>query len=81
MLTPDERRALTISTFAAACLCFAPAQIVSGVALLIVSGILHLRDQRLLRLSEAAAPPVALAGTPEPAEGAQEAGARSTPAP
>ncbi len=81
MLTPDERRALTLSIFAAACLCFAPAQIVSGVALLIVAGIVHLWDQRLLRREEAAVPAVSLGVTPEAAADAQEAEARSTPVP
>ena len=53
MLTPGERNALVVSTFTAACLCLAPAEIVSGVALLVASGILHLWDQRLLRLEGA----------------------------
>jgi prepilin signal peptidase PulO-like enzyme (type II secretory pathway) len=54
MLDPTERRALTLSVFAASCLCFAPGQIVSGAFLLLVSFVLWRWDQKLLRREEAA---------------------------
>lgn len=54
MLSPIERRALFLSVFTAACICFAPAQIVSGVALLLLSALLYRWDQALLRKEAAA---------------------------
>jgi hypothetical protein len=47
MLTPGQRRALSLSTFAAACLAMAPAQVVSAAALLVVSWLIHVYDRRL----------------------------------
>jgi hypothetical protein len=49
MLTPGQRRALSLSAFAAACLAMAPAQIVSAAALLAVSWLIHAYDRRLAR--------------------------------
>jgi hypothetical protein len=53
MLDATERRALTFSTFAAACICFAPAEIVSGVALLLASLALMRWDGRVTAREEA----------------------------
>jgi hypothetical protein len=55
MLDATERRALTYTTFAAACLCFAPAEVVSGVTLLLVSVALLRWDGRVTAREEAAA--------------------------
>jgi hypothetical protein len=49
MLTPGERRALTLSVFAAACLAMAPAQVVSAAALLLASWLIHRYDVRCSR--------------------------------
>ncbi len=58
MLDATERKALTLSTFTAACVCFAPAEIVSAVLLLIASMALYRWDQRVLRReAEATAAP------------------------
>lgn len=46
VLHPTERRALTLSTFVAACICFAPGQVVSGAFLLLVSLLLFRWDRR-----------------------------------
>jgi hypothetical protein len=55
MLDATERKALTLSTFAAACLCFAPGQVVSGAFLLVVSILLWRWDQKhLAREAQAA---------------------------
>lgn len=67
-LSATERKALTLSAFAGACICFAPGQIVSGAFLLLVSGLLWRWDQRLLRREQAEA---------KQAEGATVAGAPS----
>jgi hypothetical protein len=56
MLDATERRALTATTFTAACICFAPAQIISGAVLLAAALLLHLYDQRMLRRENVAAP-------------------------
>jgi hypothetical protein len=45
MLTATERKAITLSTFAAACICFAPAEFVSGTLLLIAAAVLYYRDR------------------------------------
>lgn len=47
MLDPTERRALTFSAFAAACICFAPGQVVSGLILLLISFLLWRWDRRV----------------------------------
>jgi hypothetical protein len=67
MLDANERKALTLSAFAGACLCFAPAEFISGGLLLLLSGLLYLWDLRMLRREAAAAPaPVAALGpTPD----------------
>ncbi|MFT3767713.1 MAG: hypothetical protein QM820_19845 [Minicystis sp.] len=54
MLDATERKALTLSAFAASCLCFAPGQIVSGAVLLLAAVLLWRWDQRLLREAEEA---------------------------
>lgn len=59
MLDATERKALTLSAFAAACICFAPGQVVSGAFLLLVSFFLWRWDQKLLRREEAAQAPAA----------------------
>lgn len=46
VLQPTERRALTLSAFVAACICFAPGQVVSGAFLLLVSLLLYRWDRR-----------------------------------
>jgi hypothetical protein len=74
-LDPTERKALVLATFVAASICFAPAQIISGVMLLVASFLLHRWDQAMLR-KEAAAQPAATtaaplgtpSGAPEPPE-------------
>lgn len=47
MLNATERKALVLTTFAAACLCFAPAEIVSAMLLLVASLALYRWDQRV----------------------------------
>jgi len=80
MLDATERKALTLTTFTAACVCFAPAEIVSGVALLIASLLLYRWDQRVLA-REAAAAVTMGAPSPDPgAEGAAPAPAAESPA-
>lgn len=49
MLNASERKTLTLTVFAAACVCFAPAEIVSGAFLLLVSLLLFRWDQRVTR--------------------------------
>jgi hypothetical protein len=66
MLDATERKALTLSTFTAACVCFAPAEIISGVALLIAAMALHQWDQRMLRREAEAAAAAALGDLPRP---------------
>jgi hypothetical protein len=69
-LDPTERRVLVLTTFTAACICFAPAQIISGVLLLVVSFLLHQYDQAMLRKEAALAPAVTMGdplGTPSSA--------------
>lgn len=56
MLNATERKALTLATFAASCICFAPGQVVSGLFLLLVSGLLWRWDQKLLRREQATPP-------------------------
>jgi hypothetical protein len=65
MVNATERRALMLTTFTAACICFAPAEIISAVLLLIASGLLYRWDQKLRR-QEAETPPHPQA-TPAPA--------------
>ena len=57
MLNATERKALTLTTFTAACVCFAPAEVVSGFVLLIASVLLYRWDLGMLRREAAAAPP------------------------
>lgn len=47
--SPLERKALVLSTFAASCICFAPAEMVTGVVLLIAFGLLYRWDLKLSR--------------------------------
>jgi hypothetical protein len=70
-LDATERRALTATTFSAACVCFAPAEIISGVVLLVAAFLLYRWDQRLLRQEAAAAG----AAAPPPPAPAADAGA------
>ncbi len=65
MLDATERKALTLTTFTAACVCFAPAEIVSGVALLLASLLLYQWDQRVLAREAAASAAGARAEAPE----------------
>jgi hypothetical protein len=58
MLNATERRTLTLTTFASACLCFAPAEFVSGILLLVASGGLYFWDQAALRREAAAGEPL-----------------------
>jgi hypothetical protein len=46
MLTATERKALTMSVFAGSCICFSPAEFVSGTVLLIVAAVLYFRFRR-----------------------------------
>jgi hypothetical protein len=65
-LDAAERRALTLGVFTGACICFAPAQIISGLVLLLVSVLLYRWDQRILkREADAAAQAVAHSAKPE----------------
>jgi hypothetical protein len=60
MLDATERKALTLSTFVAACIAFMPAEILSGLVLLSVSAALFEWDRVVTRREEAAsaaAPP------------------------
>jgi hypothetical protein len=70
MLTATEKKALTLTTFAAACICFAPAEFVSGTMLLIASAVLYWRiwphDERGGPTSAPALEPRASASGPEP---------------
>jgi len=62
MIDATERRALTLSVFTSACLCFAPAEFISGAVLLLVSLALYTWDSALTRREAAAReqhPPVA----------------------
>lgn len=61
MLDATERKALTLCVFAGACLCFAPAEFISGGLLLLLSGALYVWDLRTLRREAAAAPAPAAA--------------------
>lgn len=54
MLDATERKALTLSTFVAACICFMPAEILSGVALLVVSAVLFEYDRVMTHREDAA---------------------------
>jgi hypothetical protein len=64
MLNATERKALTLTTFVAACVCFAPAEIVSGIFLLLVSLLLFRWDRAML-LREASSSSSALSPGPE----------------
>jgi hypothetical protein len=55
-LTPVERKALTLSVFAAGCICFAPAEIISGVLLLTLAYVLYRWDTQILAAEAAASP-------------------------
>ena len=68
MLDATERKALTLSAFAASCICFAPGEIVSGVLLLVMSGLLWRWDERILRREAAAAAPAAPAPSADEAD-------------
>lgn len=70
MLDATERRALTLSVFVAACLCFAPGQVVSGGFLLLVSILLWRWDAR--QLARESAGHDAGASAPAPARGSEE---------
>jgi hypothetical protein len=63
MLNATERKALTLSTFVAACIAFMPAEIMSGLGLLVVSAVLFEYDRVMSRREEAAA---STAAPPEP---------------
>lgn len=56
MLDATERKALTVSVFAASCLCFAPGQVVSGAVLLVAAIALWRWDQKILLREAEAAP-------------------------
>jgi hypothetical protein len=75
MLNATERKVLTVSTFVAACICFAPGDMVSGGMLLVASLALVQYDRVMLRREDAAAPKPA-AGA-EPQATADEASASS----
>jgi hypothetical protein len=49
MLNATERKTLTLTVFAASCVCFAPAEIISGTFLLLVSLLLYCWDQVVTR--------------------------------
>jgi hypothetical protein len=68
-LDATERKVLTLTTFTAACVCFAPAELVSGVLLLIVSALLLRWDRAVTRREALLAPvsPPVVVG-PAPAE-------------
>jgi len=55
MLDATERKALTLASFAAACIAFMPAEILSGLALLTLSAALFEYDRVTTRREEAAA--------------------------
>ena len=61
-LSASERKALTLTTFTSACICFAPAELVSGVLLLLVSAALF-RWDRAVTLREAS---ITMGETPIP---------------
>ncbi len=63
MLDATERRALTLVAFAAACICMAPAEFISGGVLLLVSLALYRWDLAVLRREGVTVlPPAPLAG-------------------
>ncbi len=64
-LNATERKALALSAFAAACICYAPGQVVSGTALLIASIALIRWEREMLRKEAAEAPPSGEAPAPE----------------
>lgn len=70
MLNATERKALTLSAFAASCICFAPGEIVSGTVLLVASALLWRWDEKLLRREAAA-----LAPSESPGHGTEPPGA------
>jgi uncharacterized membrane protein len=76
MLDATERRALMLTTFTASCICFAPAEIITGVLLLLVSGLLYRWDQAMLRKEAEAAN---MGGTPIPPAAAPPADASRVP--
>jgi hypothetical protein len=64
-----ERKALILTTFTSSCLCFAPAEIISGVVLLLASMLLYRWDQGIQRREAADAAAAAPAPSPPaPAE-------------
>jgi hypothetical protein len=71
MLNATERKALTLTTFTAACVCFAPAEIVSGIFLLLVSLLLFRWDQAVLRREAASS-----SGLSSRPEGGADGGAK-----
>lgn len=54
MLDATERKALVLCVFTASCICFAPAQVVSGIFMLLLSIALYFWDQSLLKRERAA---------------------------
>jgi chromate transport protein ChrA len=77
MLNATERKALTLCTFTAACICFAPAQIVSGLTLLIASFFLYRWDQRLSKKEAEAAKAAQTGESPPPPDEAKGSPAAS----
>ncbi len=78
-LDATERRALTLCAFTAACICFAPAQIVSGLVLLAVSAALYVWDQQMLKREDSAATAGAQPSTATDRERAQDDPTGPTP--
>jgi hypothetical protein len=77
MLAATERKALALSAFTAACIAFAPGEVMTGLLLLVVSGLLWRWDQRVTR-AEAA---LAAASAPPPAGPAPPGDAGDAPPP
>ena len=71
-LDATERKALVLCAFTASCICFAPAQIVSGIVMLLVSVGLYFWDSSLRKREEAEARKTegdgAVTPSPEPSD-------------
>lgn len=65
MVNATERKVLTITTFVSSCICFAPGEWVSGLVLLIASGVMYRWYRLQARREEAAKPAPAPAPAPE----------------